>query len=102
MVEAQRRKRIPPRTLREVAPVLKVLAHPHRLRIVEILLSESVSVRKLASMLKLSPPVVSQHLGQMRSNGIVTPRREGKQVYYEVISRNAANLINCIRENGPG
>ncbi len=53
-------------------------------------------------MLKLSPPVVSQHLGQMRSNGIVSPRREGKQVYYEVISPNAANLIKCIRENGPG
>ena len=102
MAKARRPKRIPSRTLREVAPVLKVLAHPHRLRIVEILLSESVSVRKLASMLKLAPPVVSQHLGQMRSNGIVTPRREGKQVYYEVISQNAANLIECIRQHGPG
>lgn len=102
MTETQRPRRIPSKTLREVAPVLKVLAHPHRLRIVEILLSESVSVRKLASMLKLAPPVVSQHLGQMRSNGIVTPRREGKQVYYEVISPNAANLIQCIRAHGPG
>jgi len=102
MAEVGRSKRIPSRTLREVAPVLKVLAHPHRLRIVEILLNESVSVKKLASMLKLAPPVVSQHLGQMRSNGIVTPRREGKQVYYEVVSPNATNLINCIRTNGPG
>ncbi len=102
MAEAERPKRIASRALREVAPVLKVLAHPHRLRIVEILLNESVSVKKLASMLKLAPPVVSQHLGQMRSNGIVTPRRERKQVYYEVTSPNATNLINCIRANGPG
>lgn len=102
MTKVRRPKRLPFRTFREVAPVLKVLAHPHRLRIVEILLSESVSVRKLASMLKLAPPVVSQHLGQMRSNGIVAPRREGRQVYYEVISPNAANLIECIRVHGPG
>ena len=102
MAKARKPKRIPSKTLREVAPVLRNLAHPHRLRIVEILLSESVSVQKLASKLKLAPPVVSQHLGQMRSNGIVAPRREGKQVYYEVISPNAANLIECIREHGPG
>ena len=102
MAKARRAKSIPSRTLQEMAPVLRVLAHPYRLRIVEILLRESVSVQKLASLLKLAPPVVSQHLGQMRSNGIVTPRREGKQVYYEVISPNAANLIECIREQGPG
>jgi DNA-binding transcriptional ArsR family regulator len=101
MRKAQRVKRIPSRNLREVSVVLKVLAHPHRLRIVEILLGESVSVRKLASMLKLSPPVVSQHLGQMRSHGIVSPHREGRQVYYEVTSRTAANLIQCIRDYGP-
>jgi DNA-binding transcriptional ArsR family regulator len=101
MAKARRARCIPSRSLQEVAVVLKVLAHPHRLRIVEILLSESVSVRKLASMLKLSPPVVSQHLGQMRSHGIVRPRREGRHVYYEVMSRSAANLIQCIRNHGP-
>ncbi|MGD2110828.1 MAG: metalloregulator ArsR/SmtB family transcription factor [Phycisphaerae bacterium] len=102
MATVRRKKRIPTKTLQQVAPVLRILAHPHRLRIVEILLSEPVSVRKLASMLKLTPPVVSQHLGQMRSNGIVTPRREGKQVYYRVVNPNAANLIQCIQANGPG
>ena len=102
MATTRRPRRIALATLRQVAPVLKVLAHPHRLRIVEILLTESVSVKTLASMLKLAPPVVSQHLGQMRSNGIITPRREGKQVYYEVVNPNAANLIECIREHGAG
>ena len=63
---------------------------------------ESVSVAKLASMLKLDPPVVSQHLAQMRANRIVPPHREGKQVYYEVIDPNATNLINCIRAHGAG
>ncbi len=95
-------ERIPSRVLQEVAPVLRVPAHPHRLRIVEILMLESVSVAKLASMLKLEPPVVSQHLAQMRANRIVTPHREGKQVYYEVINPNATNLINCIRAHGAG
>ena len=102
MSKIGRARRIPFKTLQDVSPVLKVLAHPHRLRMVELLLSEPVPVKQLASMVKLAPSVVSQHLGQMRASGIVAPQREGKQVYYEVISPNAANLIACIRKHGPG
>ena len=102
MAKVRRTRRIPFKTLEEVAPVLKVLAHPHRLRIVEVLLREPVSVAELAAEVKLAPAAVSQHLSQMRANGILKSCRRGKQVYYEVINRNAANLISCIIENGAG
>lgn len=102
MVKVRRAKRIPTKTLEEAAPVLRVLAHPHRLRIVEVLLQEPVSVTELAAKVKLAPAAVSQHLSQMRANGILASRREGKRVYYEVINRNAVNLIACIMEHGTG
>ncbi len=102
MVKAQRVKCISFKTLEQVAPVLKVLAHPHRLRIVEVLLQRPVSVTELAAEVNLAPAAVSQHLSQMRANGILTSRRKGKQVYYEVINRNAVNLIGCIMEHGTG
>ena len=100
MVKARRAERSPTRTLEEVAPVLRVPDHPHRLRIVEVLLQNPVSVAEPAAKVKLAPAAVSQHLSQMRADGILTSRREGKQVYYEVISPNAANLIERIREHG--
>ncbi len=102
MVKARRAQCISLGALEQVAPVLKVLAHPHRLKIVEILLQQPVSVTELAAQVKLAPAAVSQHLGQMRANGILSSRREGKQVYYKVTNRNAINLIDCIRRNGPG
>ncbi len=102
MIKTRQVRRIPFKTLEQVAPVLRVLAHPHRLRIVEVLLQKPVPVTELAAEVKLSPAAVSQHLGQMRANGILASRREGKKVYYEVINQNAVNLIGCIMTHGTG
>jgi len=102
MAKTRRAKLIPFETLERVAPVLKVLAHPHRLRIVEVLLQRRLSVTELAVEVNLAPAAVSQHLSQMRANGILTSRREGKQVYCEVVNCNVVNLIECIREHGTG
>jgi DNA-binding transcriptional ArsR family regulator len=102
MAQTRRAKRIPVTTLERAAMLLRVLAHPHRLRIVEILLEGPVPVSDLADAVGLAPAAVSQHLTQMRAHDIVAPRREGRQVYYEVINPNAVNLIGCIRTHGAG
>ena len=99
----QRTGRIPSRTLERVATILRALSHPHRLRIVELLQQQKpVSVGELAKAVGLPPAAVSQHLAHMRAHGIVSCRREGRQVYYQVTNRNAANLIECIRLYGAG
>ncbi len=90
---------LPTEALDRAAGMLRVLAHPHRLRIVEILLEGRHSVGELAQMLQLAPNAVSQHLNQMKAFGILTSERDGRTVYYRVIDPNAMTLIACIRKH---
>ncbi|MFP4144545.1 MAG: ArsR/SmtB family transcription factor [Phycisphaeraceae bacterium] len=88
--------------LEQAADVLRVLAHPHRLRIVELLEGQRLSVGQLAERLELAPAAVSQHLGHMKAHGILAVEREGRAAYYQVANLNAHNVIRCIREHGCG
>ena len=84
-------------TLEAIVPVLKVLAHPVRLKLIEILLSEQISVGELAKRIGVPPNVASQHLNTLRAHGVVAAQRQGQTKLYEVIAPEAANIINCIR-----
>lgn len=84
-----------------LAPVLKVLGHADRLRIVDVLTRRSASVGDLAETLELAPNAVSQHLNMMLARGILSRRREGRRVYYDVVHPAALTLMRCIRDNAP-
>jgi len=85
-------------TLTQVATALRVLAHPVRLQLVEVLLARSEeSVGRLAEQVRRAPSAVSQHLKLLKAHGHVDSRREGHNVFYRVISPEAVNLIECIR-----
>lgn len=99
MAQSRSPARIPDGALDQAATMLRVLAHAQRLRIVECLLDRSVPVGELARHLGLTPAVVSQHLANMRANGIVQRRRDGRFVLYTVIDPNAAALIECLRRH---
>jgi DNA-binding transcriptional ArsR family regulator len=109
MVEARmsavlmrRPKPIPLETLESAAAVLRVLAHPQRLRMVELLLDGPRAVGQLAQAVGLAPAAVSQHLNNMRAHGIVDCHRVGHQVHYQVVNANAKQLIKCLRQYGDG
>ena len=70
---------------REMAALLGVLAHPHRVRIVEELRTGELDVNSLQDILAVSHSRVSQHLSVLRSHRIVTERREGRHVYYRLV-----------------
>jgi len=92
-------KAIPPDIREHVAAALRVLAHPHRLRIVELLMDQDLTVGELADALDIAPSACSGHLNLMRAHGLLAGRREGKAVYYRVDDPSAANVIKCIRKN---
>ena len=69
---------------RELAELLKVLAHPDRLRIIEELRLGEKDVTSLAKALALPPTRVSQHLGQLRTHRLVEDRREGRCHFYHL------------------
>jgi len=87
--------------LTKAADVMRVLAHPHRLRICELLIREQVPVKAIAEHLRIPNNATSQHLNIMKAHGILGCHRQGKTVYYEVIDPRPGWLLGCIRGHGP-
>ena len=75
---------------------LKALAHPVRLRILEMLAEadSEVSVNDLVKALRMSQPRVSWHLALLRRGGVVRQRREGRQV---LCSLDSETIRRCQR-----
>ena len=71
---------------KELAQLLSVLSHPHRIRIIEELRSGERDVNALAKILSTRQSTVSQHLAQLRAHRLVKTRREGRHVYYRLAS----------------
>ncbi len=69
---------------KELANLLGVLAHPHRIRIIEELRTRELDVNSLQQLLLISHSSVSQNLSVLRSHRLVTERREGRHVIYSL------------------
>jgi ArsR family transcriptional regulator len=76
--------------------ILKVLGHPIRLKIVAGLLSQSCNVKKIWECLSLPQATVSQHLALLKNKAIITGKREGVEVYYQVTSPEAVRIVKAI------
>ena len=84
--------------LARMAKVLKLLAHPYRLKIVDILETEdAVPVHVLMERLDLPQALVSGHLRKMLRAGLVARQRRGKEVWYSVGDRRSLTILNCMR-----
>lgn len=88
---------VSPQVLEEKAGLLKVIAHPIRLCIVLGLLdSGRCNVTKMHTCLDLPQSTVSQHLARLREAGIVTPERNGTEVFYRVANEEIIRLIQTL------
>ena len=83
--------------LTEAAECLKVMAHPVRLRIADILMQGHVTVGAIAKLCKLPPSQASEHLRLMKACGLLDAAREGRAVYYRIANPSLPGLIRCIR-----
>jgi DNA-binding transcriptional ArsR family regulator len=80
------------------ARILKALAHPTRLFIVERLARKSHCVCELADMVGADQSTVSQHLAILRSAGIVADEKRGRQVWYRVHTPCVLDFLSCVEE----
>ncbi len=79
------------------AEVLKAVAHPARLKIIDTLTESGPKcVSELTEMLDLSQPTVSGHLAVLRSAGIVANEKQGLQVVYHIRTPCIARLFGCL------
>jgi DNA-binding transcriptional ArsR family regulator len=82
----------------QAAECLKTLAHPHRIRIVHMLLHGRYTVGELADACSIPSPMASEHLRLLQRCGMLANVREGKFVYYEIAEPALAGLMKCIEK----
>ncbi len=84
--------------LEQAAECLRVLAHPHRLRMVQMLLRGRYSVGELADACEIPSPMASEHLRLMQRCQFLTSVREGRFIYYEIAEKHLASIMKCIED----
>lgn len=80
----------------DAAECLKTLAHPVRLRIVQLLLHGRYTVGELAEDCEIPDNVASEHLRLLQRCGFLTSEREGRRVYYQVAEPHLEQLMACV------
>lgn len=79
------------------AELFKALAHPARVRVLELLAEGERPVSELLADIGLEASHLSQQLAVLRRAGVVTTRREGNAVYYRLADPSVVDLITAAR-----
>jgi len=82
----------------ELAQLAKAVAHPTRLRILDILAREEACVCHLAAITGQRQSNVSQHLSVLREANLVQDRRDGLMVYYRLADMRTAGIVALLRD----
>jgi ArsR family transcriptional regulator len=75
---------------------LKAISHEGRLMILCHLVSGEKTVTELEELLSLRQAAVSQQLSRLRLEGLVTPRRDGKTIYYSLTDDKPRRLLETV------
>jgi len=87
------------KTAEHVSEVLKAVAHPVRLQIVELLEAKEMCVGDIVTALGVKQAITSQQLNMMRDKGVLNCRRKGTKVYYRIENKNVIKLLQCIYDH---
>jgi len=85
--------------LATAARLLKVIAHPVKLEILQLLGSEnSMDVSSLCDCIGAGCEIsmMSHHLAKMKDNGILKSEKKGKQVFYSIADKSLLSLLDCM------
>lgn len=82
----------------QACTLLKTLGNADRLLLLCQLTQGEFCVGELEVMLGIQQPTLSQQLGVLREEGMVSTRREGKQIYYSIASKEAAAVMQVLYE----
>lgn len=78
--------------------MLKAISHEGRLMILCHLVTGEKSVTELETLLSARQAAVSQQLARLRLEGLVTPRRDGKTIYYSLSDERPKRILEVIYE----
>ena len=86
------------RSAEQACKLMKVLSNPDRLMILCQLTKGELRVGEIEEMLGIEQPTLSQQLTVLRDEELVSTRREGKNIYYQVTSPRALAVIGTLYE----
>ena len=82
----------------QAAECLKVMAHPVRLRMADILMQGQFPVQRIAELCHLPSHQASEHLRLLQGHGLLAAERRGQSVFYRIANPRLPGLIRCIRK----
>jgi ArsR family transcriptional regulator, zinc-responsive transcriptional repressor len=88
--------------LREAAECLRTLAHPVRLRMVQLMLQGELTVGELAGACEIPSHMASEHLRMMQHCGFLHRRQDGRKTFYQVSEPAVEKIIKCIEQRFDG
>ena len=84
--------------LSQAAECLRMVAHPHRLRMLQMLLHDRYTVGELAEACDIKSHMASEHLRLMQRCGFLTSEKEGRKVFYRVAEPHLKNILKCVED----
>ncbi|WP_299461381.1 helix-turn-helix transcriptional regulator [uncultured Microscilla sp.] len=85
--------------LERVAEVLKTIAHPVRLSILEVLQNHGrLTVSDLKEKTQTEQSLLSHHLIKMKDKGVLRANREGKNIYYALVDDHITHIFDCMEK----
>ena len=80
----------------QAARVMQLLSHPDRVLILCLLSQGEFAVGEIEQRLELHQPMLSQHLNRLREQKLVTTRREGKYIYYQLADEKTEQIMQLL------
>jgi len=86
--------------LERAANMLKAIAHPMRIAILNYLEDrKKMTVTEIHKLLNIEQSTTSHHLGILKDKGVLASKREGRNTYYFLKYDNISQVLDCVSKN---
>lgn len=85
--------------MQRAADTLRLLAHPVRLKLLELLVAHRHTVGELAAIVGQPPNAVSQHLMKLKAGGVLRREQRGRRVFYTVAHAGAIGVLRAVHHH---
>jgi DNA-binding transcriptional ArsR family regulator len=92
-------EKLNPDQLEKAANMLKAIAHPVRIAILNQLENgKKLTVTEIHELLNIEQSTTSHHLGILKDKGVLASKRDGKNSYYFLKHENLSDILSCISQ----
>jgi len=82
--------------LEAAASKLRAIAHPMRIAVIDLLHGKELSVTEIYEQLNIEQASASHHLNILKSKGVLSSKRNGKQIIYSLKNQTLTEIVDCI------